>query len=292
MCGRRVQTLQNRLNMGASDVARIRTIKPDFFLHEELAELSALHRLLFIGLWTLADKRGVLEDRPKRIKAALLPWEDCDVEALLADLDRGGFIVRYEAEGERCLYIPGFAKHQKPHPKEAEASLPLPGPDAFGREISRLAVERTDPAGKGFSSIPSSPAGKGREGVSFPSENGKGADPASPGAPTATDFARFAGDAWAEAFGSLATIPIGLELEGWYSGAISELAKLGQGDPALRHAYLAFLADDFWRSQRRKCPWSGWVKQWRDYLPAASAVEVSEFREVRDGEDPYAEDCA
>lgn len=138
-------------------MARIRSIKPDFFLHEDLAELSPLHRLLFIGLWTLADKRGVLENRPKRIKAALLPWEECDVEALLADLERGGFIVRYEADGEPCLFIPGFERHQRPHPREPQNEHPLPGSDVLGREKTRLAVN-------GQASIPATSSRKGREG--------------------------------------------------------------------------------------------------------------------------------
>ena len=54
-------------------MSRIRSIKPEFFLDEELAELSPLTRLLFVGLWTLADCEGRLEDRPKRIRAQLHP---------------------------------------------------------------------------------------------------------------------------------------------------------------------------------------------------------------------------
>jgi len=46
-------------------MARTRSIKPAFFANEHLAELSAGTRLLFIGLWTIADKNGKLEDRPK-----------------------------------------------------------------------------------------------------------------------------------------------------------------------------------------------------------------------------------
>jgi hypothetical protein len=134
-------------------MARIRSIKPDFFLHEELSELSPLHRLFFIGLWTLADKEGKLEDRPRRIKAALFPYDETDVEPLLADLDAGGFILRYQADKKPCIYIPGFESHQRPHPKETSFKLPNPSPEALCREISRQAVKRSE-------CIPSSPAGK------------------------------------------------------------------------------------------------------------------------------------
>ncbi len=107
-------------------MARIRSIKPEFFLHEGLADLSPLHRLFFVGLWTLADKAGRLEDRPKRIKAALLPWETCDVDSLLWDLADGRFIIRYEAGGKDCIAIPAFEKHQRAHPKETPSGLPEP----------------------------------------------------------------------------------------------------------------------------------------------------------------------
>src|SRR5687768_4523414 len=95
-------TEQQRSGMRGKTVARIRTIKPEFFLHEGLAELSPLHRLLFIGLWTLADKRGVLEDRPRKIKAALFPWESaCDVDAMLWDLAEAGLIRRFVGPNKR-----------------------------------------------------------------------------------------------------------------------------------------------------------------------------------------------
>lgn len=107
-------------------MARIRSIKPEFFMHEDLAELSPVHRLLFIGLWTLADREGRLEDRPRRIKAGLFPWDDLDVEGMLEDLAAGGFLVRYEADGMRCIAIPTFARHQRPHVREAASELPAP----------------------------------------------------------------------------------------------------------------------------------------------------------------------
>ena len=50
-------------------MARARNIKPGFFANENLAECDPLARLLFAGLWCLADREGRLEDRPKRIAA-------------------------------------------------------------------------------------------------------------------------------------------------------------------------------------------------------------------------------
>lgn len=105
-------------------MSRSRTIKPSFFNNDDLAECSPLARLLFIGLWTIADRAGRIEDRPKRIKAEILPFDDCNVDDLLTELKTRGFIIRYEAEGRRCIEVLNFVKHQRPHPKEPESELP------------------------------------------------------------------------------------------------------------------------------------------------------------------------
>lgn len=138
-------------------MARIRTIKPGFFLHEGLAELSPVHRLFFVGLWTLADKEGRLENRPRRIKVELFPWDDVDVAQMLVELDAAGLVQLYEAHGEGFIAIPAFLKHQRPHPKEAASTLPAPPPRTPKPTQSHLIKL---PAVEGFSTIPSSPPGK------------------------------------------------------------------------------------------------------------------------------------
>ena len=67
-------------------MSRLRTLKPGFFLDDELADCPPLTRLLFAGLWVIADREGRLEDRPKRIKTETLPYDDCDVDAMLDEL--------------------------------------------------------------------------------------------------------------------------------------------------------------------------------------------------------------
>ena len=108
---------------------RARNIKPGFFANEDLAEIDPIGRLLFIGLWTLADRDGRLEDRPKRIKGELFPYDNCDINALLDDLQKYGFILRYEVEGGKYIQIVNFSKHQNPHPKEPSKDFPMPESD-------------------------------------------------------------------------------------------------------------------------------------------------------------------
>ena len=64
-------------------MARARNIKPGLFKNELLVEQSLFVRLLFVGLWTLADREGRLEDRPKRIKLELFPYDSEDTDAAL-----------------------------------------------------------------------------------------------------------------------------------------------------------------------------------------------------------------
>lgn len=134
-------------------MARIRNIKPAFFKDEDLADLSFAHRLLFAGLWTLADKHGTLEDRPRFIRAELFPYDQVDCAALLDDLVATGFLLRYTVAGKGYLHVPTFTKHQRISGDEqnAQTALPLPeqadlsGPDAD--EAGKKQVRSREEAG-------------------------------------------------------------------------------------------------------------------------------------------------
>lgn len=107
-------------------MSRARNIKPGFFTNGDLLECQPLARLLFAGLWCEADRRGILEDRPKSLKVKILPGDNCDVRELLTELEEHGFIRRYEADGKHCIFIPSFERHQNPHYKEVPSELPAP----------------------------------------------------------------------------------------------------------------------------------------------------------------------
>lgn len=105
---------------------RVRQIKPEFFVDEEVALLNHLARLLFIGLWTVADSAGRLEDRPGKIRAQLLPFDDVDINELLRQLTERNFIIRYEVHGKKYIQIRTFTKHQHCHHREPESTIPPP----------------------------------------------------------------------------------------------------------------------------------------------------------------------
>jgi hypothetical protein len=115
---------------------RIRTIKPDFYKHEGIASLAPLTRILFIGLWGLADCEGRLKDRYNRIKLDVLPYDDYDADAGLSELARAGFIVRYKAGGDSLIQVVNFTKHQSLAGKEAKAESAFPAPSKGDVEAS------------------------------------------------------------------------------------------------------------------------------------------------------------
>jgi len=105
---------------------RARNLKPGFFKNEDLAECEPLARILFSGLWCMADRDGRLECRPKRIRAEVLPYDNCNIEKLLKQLSDKKFIIVYSVNNENYIEILNFGKHQNPHCKEAESTIPAP----------------------------------------------------------------------------------------------------------------------------------------------------------------------
>lgn len=138
-------------------MARARNIKPGFFSNDKLAELSPLTRLLFAGLWTIADRAGRLEDRPKKIKAEVLPYDDkANVDKMLDDLQASGFVLRYESRGVRYIQVLSFAKHQNPHKNEAESTIPAPEQHSTSTVQEQVAAPPKDGTTHADSLIPDS----------------------------------------------------------------------------------------------------------------------------------------
>jgi hypothetical protein len=99
-------------------MARIRSIKPEFFTSETVASLGVHARLTFIGLWTHADDAGRALDNPRLIKAAVWPLDDevgfKDIAGHLDAFEGAGLICRYEDDGKQYLHITHWDEHQRP----------------------------------------------------------------------------------------------------------------------------------------------------------------------------------
>lgn len=108
---------------------RIRTIKPEFFSHEELSAKSPYARLLAIGLLTLADCKGRLRWVPMQVHAQVFPWEAMvKIEELLGELIACKYLLHYEVDGKRYVEIVNFLKHQRLSGKEANYDSKIPPP--------------------------------------------------------------------------------------------------------------------------------------------------------------------
>ena len=110
-------------------MARIRTVKPEFFQHEEIGALPFAARLLAIGLMQIADGHGRLRWVPKQIEAHVFPWDDIDLEPLAVGLESVGILVRYEVDGRSFGAFPNFRKHQRITGKEAAIPSKYPHHD-------------------------------------------------------------------------------------------------------------------------------------------------------------------
>lgn len=137
-------------------MARIRSIKPEFWSSEQVMECSPNARLLFIGLWNFCDDGGNHVMSLKTIKAEILPGDDVDsanVRRMLDELSVNGLIEFYTAENKEFLHITGW-KHQKID----QPTYRHPLPDGTIREnVRRTFGERSPPEGSGVE-------GSGREG--------------------------------------------------------------------------------------------------------------------------------
>lgn len=104
-------------------MARIRTIKPDFFTSEDIVELEPMARLLYVALWCEADREGRMAWKPRTFKMRYFPGDDCDIDALCDALVTRGLVSLY---GDGLAYIPSFSAHQHVNPREAASLFPSP----------------------------------------------------------------------------------------------------------------------------------------------------------------------
>lgn len=125
-------------------MARIRSIKPEFFTSLTIADLPLTARLTFVGLWCYVDDNGVGIDEPRLIRAAVWPLDDRtagDVETDLEALRSLGLVVRYEVSGKRYVAVRNWSEHQKvSHPRKPrfptpeQAAEPSPTPPDQGKQ--------------------------------------------------------------------------------------------------------------------------------------------------------------
>lgn len=112
-------------------MARIRSLKPEFWDDRKLARsVSRDARMLYVGLWNQADEHSRLNGDVFWIKGRVFPYDDDiltdDVDHMLSELSGGGWVQRYEANGDPFLFLPKLGKHQRLEPSKAASKIPGP----------------------------------------------------------------------------------------------------------------------------------------------------------------------
>jgi hypothetical protein len=126
---------------------RIRTVKPEFFKHEELysaeQESKLPLRLAFVGLWCVADREGRFKWRPNQIKLDVLPYDLCDFSHVLDALAARGFIGQYQdVEGNLFGYILSFSSHQVINNRESQSLIISPFDACVTRDPRGLSMHK------------------------------------------------------------------------------------------------------------------------------------------------------
>jgi hypothetical protein len=164
-------------------MARIRTIKPEFWTSEQVAECSTKARLLFIGLWNFCDDQGIHPASARRLKMEVFPadpFSTDEIEAMVQELLQAGLIVHFEVDGREYWIVTGW-NHQKidrPNPK-----YPLPSEGrilSHSPSESRQELDDNSTNDRRAIGDHSPPEGKGREEETERKGRGKEGSPHSP----------------------------------------------------------------------------------------------------------------
>lgn len=118
-------------------MARIRSIKPEFWTDEKIVALSPRARLLFIGMWNFVDDYGRSEYSPVRLKMQILPADSVEIGGLLGEIEEARLIIVYAIDNKEYFEVRGFTKHQKVDKRSASRIPPPPQTPPNSPEPSR-----------------------------------------------------------------------------------------------------------------------------------------------------------
>lgn len=105
-------------------MARIRTIKPEFFTSADILALTPLSRLFYVSLWCEADREGLLKWDTETLKFRYFPKDKVDIDAMADELMENGLIRILVGDDDReYAEIPSFKNHQVINNREADSIL-------------------------------------------------------------------------------------------------------------------------------------------------------------------------
>lgn len=125
-------------------MARIRTIKPTFFRSRSVKRLSQNAKLVWIGLWNLADDEGRLLDELGILAGDLwsLSLSEAKLNAALKELDDESRILRYEVAGHKYIQVTNWSEHQRINRPAPSLLPPAPLTDVSVKGPAAVTVGR------------------------------------------------------------------------------------------------------------------------------------------------------
>ena len=135
-------------------MARIRSVKPEFWTSEQTMSMSRDARLLFVGMWTFCDDNGIHPASALSLKAEVLPGDVLTADEVMTFVDEmieQGLVEEYEVDGRLFWRVTGWHRHQRidqptfRHPKgDALGDAPSPSDtgDASGDRVTKIQGKR------------------------------------------------------------------------------------------------------------------------------------------------------
>jgi hypothetical protein len=259
---------------------RIRSVKPEFWESESNSKMSRDHRLLFIGLFNVADDEGRFRAAIPFLAAQLFPFDE-DAQKVVAEglneLARLDKVTLYRVEG--CSYgvVTNFNSHQK---LDTRRISKIPSPPIRKGKSPTVAPKNSDGAPENPDAAPKNDVGREGKGREQGREQGAGkgdGQPPTPPPPTPLPDAELITPTNAEAFllkflewvkdrRQLARLEPDCAApapEWWASLAKRETVPFAR----VRAGYNLFLRDKYWGEGKKPAwPITGFASQVDVYL--------------------------
>lgn len=123
-------------------MARIRTVKPEFFDDEKIAQLSEGAQLTYIGLWVFADDEGIIRSSTSWLKSKIFPHKPklklSKFDGWITELTKLVRLYHFTYNGEGYFIIINFSNHQRIDKPQASKL-----PKTFISEIRGILLEHS-----------------------------------------------------------------------------------------------------------------------------------------------------
>lgn len=130
-------------------MARKRMIDPNIWQSEDFSRLSTLAKLVFIGLFSLADDEGRGRCNPVYLKSTLFPYEEgirsADIDKTLSEISSNMSVIFYSCDGSNYYSLYNWNTWQKiDRPSESKI------PEYVENTMEKLFAEHSTNNRRGF----------------------------------------------------------------------------------------------------------------------------------------------